>query len=374
VNRWRGEAVFLGTLQQDLINALALRKRGIYAQGDMAVKRTPPAIDWYRSPISTELFKQLHKRSDWLGWVQTGGFLLIVAATGSLAYFSWSQGWPWLMTVPLIFLHGMVSNFHINGMHELEHGTVFKTKSLNAFFMRVVSFLGWINFEIFISSHQRHHRHTLHPPDDQEVMLPVKILKRDFLHGGFINLKGGWWVFLYTLRIARGKMETPWELYCYPPEKPELRIPPVRWARTLLLGHGLIIAVSVAMGWWMLPVLTTLAPFYGGWLFFLCNNTQHVGLQDNVPDFRLCCRTIILSPVLRFLYWQMNFHTEHHMYAAVPCYHLKRLHEAIEHDLPPSPKGLVATWREIGGILRRQEVEPDYQYRAPLPDAAERRY
>jgi len=363
-----------GPLRQDFINKLALVRVKTYGQGDMSEKRTPPVIDWYRSPISSELFKQLHKRSDWLGLVQTGGFLVIVASTGCLAYFSWTQGWPWPVTVMLVFLHGMVSSFHTNGMHELEHGTVFKTKALNAFFLRVISFLGWINFEVFIASHQRHHRHTLHPPDDQEVVLPVKILKKHFFQQGFVNFTSLWWHIKYTIRIARGKMETPWELYCYPPDGPQLRIPPVRWARTLLIGHGLIFAVSVAMGWWMLPVLTTLAPFYGGWLFFLCNNTQHVGLQDNVPDFRLCCRTIILNPVFRFLYWQMNYHTEHHMYAAVPCYHLKRLHEAIGHDLPPSPNGLIATWRQIGGILRRQESEPGYQYRAPLSDAAERRY
>lgn len=43
---------------------------------------------------------------------------------------------------------------------------------------------------------------------------------------------------------------------------------------------------------------------------------QHAGLSDNVPDFRLCCRTMILNPFFRFLYWHMNYHTEHHMYAA----------------------------------------------------------
>ena len=44
------------------------------------------------------------------------------------------------------------------------------------------------------------------------------------------------------------------------------------------------------------------------------------GLQDYVPDFRLCYRRFLVNPVVRFLYWHMNFHIEHHMYAAVPCY------------------------------------------------------
>ena len=66
----------------------------------------------------------------------------------------------------------------------------------------------------------------------------------------------------------------------------------------------------------------------------------------------------------------MNFHIEHHMYAAVPCYRLGRLHKAIEHDLPPSVVGLVATWREINETMQRQKVDPDYQFLPQLPEGA----
>lgn len=66
----------------------------------------------------------------------------------------------------------------------------------------------------------------------------------------------------------------------------------------------------------------------------------------------------------------MNYHIEHHMYAAVPCYNPAKLHEAIRHDLPPSPVGLVAAWKEIGAILKRQEADPSYQHTPPLPTPA----
>jgi fatty acid desaturase len=127
------------------------------------------------------------------------------------------------------------------------------------------------------------------------------------------------------------------------------------------------VAVSLAMGWWMVPLLVTITPAYGRCLQFLCNESQHIGLQDKVPDYRLCCRTILLNPFLRFVYWQMNYHTEHHMYAAVPCYNLGKLHEQVKSDLPYCPPGLVASWRQIIAILRRQKVNPTYQYVADLP-------
>jgi len=59
------------------------------------------------------------------------------------------------------------------------------------------------------------------------------------------------------------------------------------------------------------------------------------------------------------------------MFAAVPCYKLGRLHRAIRHDLPPTPKGIVATWKEIADIQFRQKRDPDYQYIPSLPDRAE---
>jgi fatty acid desaturase len=117
----------------------------------------------------------------------------------------------------------------------------------------------------------------------------------------------------------------------------------------------------------MVPIVVTLAPFYGALLQQLCNRTQHIGLTDEVPDFRLCCRTIRLNPFLRFLYWHMNYHTEHHMYASVPCYHLKELHELIRDDLPHCPDGLVETWTEIAAILMKQKEEPTYKYVPELP-------
>ena len=87
-----------------------------------------------------------------------------------------------------------------------------------------------------------------------------------------------------------------------------------------------------------------------------------------MPDFRLCARTIYLSPIVQFLYWHMNYQIEHHIYAAVPCYRLGRLHRRIRHEMPWCPRGLRETWRHIAEIQARQKLDPTYQYVAELPD------
>ena len=64
-------------------------------------------------------------------------------------------------------------------------------------------------------------------------------------------------------------------------------------------------------------------------------------MTDNTPDYRINTRTIALNPVLAFLYWQMNYHIEHHMYAAVPFYNLPELHRIVKHDMPAPCQGII---------------------------------
>jgi fatty acid desaturase len=323
-------------------------------------------IHWYRSPVDRETLAALNQRSDTKGLLQTLGHLGLLMVTGAIAFYAVAQqAWLWLILI--LFLHGTLYAFLLNGFHELCHSSVFKTKALNTFFLYLFSFLGQYNPHLFWASHQEHHKYTLHPPDDLEVVLPVTFTLESFLKSAVVNPWGFYGRLKGVIRLSRGRLEGEWENILFPATDPAKRQRLFTWARILLVGHGLLTGIALYFGFWLLPVLITLAPFYGGWLLYLCNNTQHVGLQDNVPDFRLCTRTIILHPFVRFLYWHMNFHTEHHMYAAVPCYNLGKLHEAIKEDLPPSPVGLYATWREIIPILQKQKADPTYQYIPQLP-------
>ncbi len=274
---------------------------------------------------------------------------------------------PLPVVLLILFIHGTFFNFLLNAFHEFCHKSVFKTKILNNVFLQVMSFLSWNNPVLFWTTHQEHHKYTLHPPPDQEVILPINMTFTTFLKNAVV---GPWKLYGRLKEFSRlsfGKLEGEWEPFLFPESAPARRRNLFNFARIELGGQILIIAVSLYFHLWMIPIVVTLAPFYGGWLQFLCNNTQHIGLMDNVPDFRLCTRTIILNPFVRFLYWHMNYHIEHHMYAAVPCYNLGKLHEQIKADLPHCPVGLLETWREISAILKKQKMDPKYQYVAELP-------
>lgn len=329
---------------------------------------SPRPITWYRCQLDPKDFKSLHEKSDLLGGLQTFGYLGVLLTSGLTTFYS-AYHWPLGVTLLLLIIHGGFMSFNINAVHELGHNTVFKTKALNLFFEKFFSFFGWINCEMFDLSHTRHHRYTLHQPDDLEVVLPMKLILRQLLITGIFNPGGIRWQISNTWRAARGKFQGDWENKIAPEGSPE-RARVVRWARVMLIGHGLIIAVSIFFHLWILPFLTTFSSgIFGSAPQNLVNSTQHIGLQDSIADFRLCCRTLTLSPFFQFMYWHMNYHIEHHMFAAIPCYRLGRLHRLIKHDLPPCPHGLIATWKEIGAILAIQEKDPTYQHVQPIPQA-----
>ena len=169
--------------------------------------------------------------------------------------------------------------------------------------------------------------------------------------------------------LGRIPPDDKWTATLFPESEPARQRKYFNWSRIVLLGHGLIAGVAVASGWWIVLLVFTCPMLFGRWLFFLCNSSQHVGLCDDVSDFRLCCRTIYIIRPLQFLYWHMNYHTEHHMFAAVPCYKLKRLHNLIKNEMPYCPNGLLETWRHISEILQTQKRDPEFQYEPILPSS-----
>ena len=91
-------------------------------------------VNWYRVPLPKETLAELNQRSNALGLLQAGGFMLTFLATAALCVWLWMIGQYWLL-VPALFLHGTVMAFLSNAVHELVHGTVFRSEWLNKVFV-----------------------------------------------------------------------------------------------------------------------------------------------------------------------------------------------------------------------------------------------
>ena len=68
--------------------------------------------------------------------------------------------------------------------------------------------------------------------------------------------------------------------------------------------------------------------------------------------------------MFRFLYWNMNYHVEHHMFPMVPYHALPALHAEMKADCPPPTTSVWAAYREIVPTLLRQREGADL-LRAP---------
>ncbi|MGI9449915.1 MAG: fatty acid desaturase [Geminicoccaceae bacterium] len=343
-------------------------------------------VDWYRCPMEPGKLRELSQRSDAQGWFQAGGHLALFALTGTLVYLFWSAAnWPLFFIA--LFAHGTVGSFLVGvAPHELGHGTVFRTKWLNKAFMYLFSLLSWWDPFDYASNHTYHHRYTLHPEGDRENMLPlhpstgktfllqmftVNLLTqcgRVFGKGGLIS------TVLVTVMAAFGivgsdeKPINEW-LKALHADQPEQHRKSIWWSRLLLLFHGSVLVIAIVTGLWVLPLILTFFPFIANWLAYFVGLTQHCGLRENTPDFRKRVRSITLNPLAEFLYWRMNWHIEHHMYAGVPCYNLKKLHREVAHDMP-APRTLRGGWQEMLETWQRQQADPGYQFDTALPSTA----
>ena len=91
---------------------------------------------WYRIPVDTVTLRRLSERSDLEGAFQSLGHLGLWVITTLVTYYCYSHQ-IWVGFVVALFLHGTVGSHFPHAFHELCHGTVFRTKGLNSFFLVV---------------------------------------------------------------------------------------------------------------------------------------------------------------------------------------------------------------------------------------------
>lgn len=350
----------------------------------LAEVRKTLRVKWYRSPISHDRLRELSTRSDRQGWIQAGGHvsLFLVLATMTAVFWSWQS---WFAFAASLWCLGFVATFFKGtAAHELGHGTVFRTKWLNSWFLHGICLISWWDPYDYGASHTYHHRYTTHLKADRENILPLTPSlapwlmfqlctlnlfskpSRNFSKGGF-----AWTVYL-TARTALGKPSSHTEIPSQEwleklhADQPIAFRQSVRWSRVLMLFHLFVLLISVSTGFWVLSVVITLPSYIANVGSYLLGTTQHCGMMENTSDFRKNTRSIKLNPFIRFLYWHMNWHIEHHMYAGVPCYNLKFLGEELAPDMP-RPRTLLGAWKEMREIWRRQQTDAEYVFDTSVP-------
>tara|TARA_R110002020_G_scaffold26514_9_gene85966 strand:+ start:1203 stop:2183 length:981 start_codon:yes stop_codon:yes gene_type:complete len=260
--------------------------------------------------------RELNQRSDLRGWLQMGSHLAAIAV--AVVLHAMVMGTWWVLATG--FVLGVLINFLYAGQHELSHATVFATRRLNEFWGRVIGFVALFPRDYDQIMHFAHHQWTQDWERDGELLREPYTLTTYLLWLSGVS----YWRnrVMGIVRRARGIIVEP-----YIRKEEEAKV--IRESRIHLALYIGIIAVSLAFGswawatFWIIPMVLT-KPVHQ-----LQNTIEHLGLshESNILENTRSTRT---NALIRWLCWQMPYHTAHHTFPSVPFWKLRDLNDKIE--------------------------------------------
>lgn len=316
--------------------------------------------EWYQSPIPKSKMRELLVRKNgpairdtiiWIGLILGSGYLVFLLR-GS-----------WFVILPYIVYSVLYASTSDSRWHESSHGTAFKSDWMNNMLYEISSFMVFRQSTVWRWSHARHHSDTIIRGRDPEIAVPRppqlgKIILTFFGLPAAIN------EMKKILSHAVGRIDP--EVATYVPETEYKKVFLI--ARVYISIFLLVISLSIIYVT-ILPIMFIGLPtILGSWLLPVYGLTQHAGLNENVLDHRLNSRTVYMNRIHRFLYWNMNYHIEHHMFPLVPYHALPRLHELMKEDCPKPYNGIIQAYKEIIPAILKQRKDPSYYVERRLPE------
>jgi fatty acid desaturase len=271
-----------------------------------------------RELVDSPTLRRLCVASDAAGALQILSHVGAVGITGTLLWLLWGSAWA----VPLFLLHGTLLNYLYAGQHELSHGTVFRTRWLNEWVGRLLGFVLFYPRTFDQVQHMAHHRYTQDWMRDGELARDPYTLKSYLLW-----MSGLTYWYTRWRRIVRFSLGIVTEPYLPAYRRAEL----VREARMHLAGYALIAGVSLlarspaALILWLAPMCAM------KFTHQLQNTIEHLGLahDDNILANTRSTRT---NALVRWMAWQMQYHTAHHAFPGVPFHRLHELNKIMFTD------------------------------------------
>ncbi|WOO40751.1 NADH:ubiquinone reductase (Na(+)-transporting) subunit F [Rubellicoccus peritrichatus] len=326
---------------------------------ELAIEKGLAEADWYTSPVSKSEMRKLLERKDGPAIRDTLIWFGLLIGFGLWGFAAWGSWWAIIPFMLYAVIYGSSSD---SRWHESSHGTAFKTDWMNNALYEISSFMVMRESVPWRWSHTRHHSDTIIVGRDPEIAVPrppdVKGIAMSFFNLGVYPkyFKG---ILLHSLGELQPEEKT------YIPESEYGKV--IFRARIYVLIYATIIGSALYFNTFLPLLYIGLPNIYGSWLMVIYGLTQHAGLAENVLDHRLNCRTVYMNFINRYLYWNMNYHVEHHMFPLVPYHNLPHLHELVKDDMPTPYSGIVEAYQEIIPTIFKQVKDPAYYVRRKIP-------
>jgi fatty acid desaturase len=250
-------------------------------------------------------------------------FSLILLSFYLQIYFFEERNWS--LFIIFTYISGVILSFsdQTAAAHEFQHNNVFTSRKINQFFYKFLMFYSLTNWVYNKLSHMNHHRYALvEDKDDEFPFEKLDLLSLFQLLTFNVN------IFFRRIRILFIN-----SLGNFPMTNTNkssnkiLRDEMKNCARLILLGHFFLIAFFYYNNNLYLYLIIILSQFFFNFFKDICVRAQHYGHnKDNVFEDT---RSLETNKIIKFLYWNVNFHVEHHLYPSVPFYNLPKLRNLI---------------------------------------------
>ncbi|WP_156385506.1 fatty acid desaturase family protein [Ramlibacter sp. Leaf400] len=271
-----------------------------------------------------------------LSIAQTFGLIALAMA---LAVATWPSAWM----VPAIVVIGIAQHGLFILAHEAAHYRLFAHRKANDLAGRFIGMVGGVSMCTYRVTHRLHHN-NLYTEEDPDTAI----------HGGYPRGKAylldklgrdllalnAWKTYAYFFGAPAINADTNREIRPLDDTSPQLRAA-ARADRLWVAGFHLAApAVAFVLGGgqglllylvlWLLPLVTVLQPILR--LRAICEHGATTDLSSpltaartnrTVGSFGNWIARIVLFP------HHVNYHVEHHLYPAVPHYHLPALHRLL---------------------------------------------
>lgn len=289
-----------------------------------------------------------------------GQTLGLISTAIALALITWPSGWMLLSVIAVgIAQHGL---FIL--AHEAAHYRLFAHRGANDLVGRAIGMAAGISMCTYRVTHRLHHNH-LYSEDDPDTAI----------HGGYPRGKA--YLAKKLLRDVLGL--NAWKTYAYffgapaisddasrkirplDDTSPELRAAARqdRWgvlafqaaAPLLALAAGGASGLLMYLVLWLLPLVTVLQPILRLRAVFEHGAVHDLSSPLTAARSNRTCGAPLnwLARALLFPH-HVNYHLEHHLYPAVPHYHLPRLHALLQRKnalQDAEVRDVGATWKLV---------------------------
>lgn len=313
------------------------------------------------TPAELAPFTRLSAARSLLAIGQTTGLIALALA---LAILGWPSPWGAAAVAAGVVMIGIAQHGLFVLAHEAAHYRLFANRTANDLAGRLVGSIGGVSMCTYRVIHRLHHNH-LYAAEDPDTAIHggyprgtaylIKKLLRD------LSGLNAWKTFAYFFGAPAINAETRREIRPLDDTSPQLRAAARSdrwWVVAFHMGAPLF-ALALG-GWrgllmyavlWLLPLVTVLQPILRLRAIF-----EH-GAVDDLSSPLTAARTNNtggnaanrLARLLLFPH-HVNYHVEHHLYPAVPHYHLPGLHRLLLEKgalRQAEVRDISVTWRRV---------------------------